>query len=69
VKDCPRTACKHYTPDHYCSRPETFDHNGKPGLARQVFFVVQRHGNGSPGCGGRLFEPMESPFMGNEGEK
>ena len=53
--------CLHYTPDHYCSAPQTYDNNGRPGLARQIWYVVMIHGNGTPGCGGRFFEIKETP--------
>lgn len=56
----PCRTCKYYTYDHYCSNERLLDHNGNKGLARHVFYVVMHHGNGTPGCSGQFFEPIDS---------
>ena len=49
--------CKFKTEDHYCSHPRTQDKEGKPCLARQVWFV-SFNGRKADYCAGNFFEPI-----------
>lgn len=47
--------CRHKTPDHYCTHPQTQDKEGKPCLARHVWYVS--YSDGGVYCAGKFFEP------------
>lgn len=47
--------CRHKTPDHYCTHPQTTDKDGKPCLARHVWYVS--YNDRGDYCAGRFFEP------------
>lgn len=47
--------CRHKTPDHYCTHPQTQDKEGKPCLARHVWYVS--YNDRGDYCAGKFFEP------------
>lgn len=49
--------CRHKTADHYCTNPRTLDKDGKPCLARFVWYVS--YNNQGDYCAGKFFEPQQ----------
>lgn len=49
-------SCAHKTPDHFCSHPRTQDKDGKPCLARHVWFVSFNERKDDY-CAGKFFTP------------
>ena len=51
--------CRYKTADHYCTNPRTQDKDGKPCLARQVWYVS--YNDRGDYCAGKFFEPQQVP--------